>query len=183
MRAADSVVVCGVPKKVHKSQMWRFDGGIAIVKTLLANAMAARKRLSPPEKIRLAEKFLDMTMSELRNGMDLNGGQIRAAMLRVPRMRGQLRLKILCRSNVPSCWSMSVVLYSPSGKDGRIDCIDFENRFEDVNGQICSGFHRHQWDCEQGDCERLKSGLPEESSWTQHKVADISMYRQGIPAI
>ena len=92
--------------------------------------------------------------------MDSNGGELRAAVLRVPRMRGQLRLKILCRNRAPSCWSMAVVLYS-SAVDGRIDCIDFENRFEDINGVVCSGFHRHQWDPTQGSCERQKLVLPE----------------------
>lgn len=122
--------------------------------------MATRRRLSPPEKIREANKFLDMTMSEIRRMMDEKRGEIRAAVLWVPRMRGQLRLKILCRSDVPSCWSMAVVLYS-NAVDGRIDCIDFENRFEDVNGMVCSGFHRHQWDNVHGSCERQKIALPE----------------------
>jgi hypothetical protein len=55
---------------------------------------------------------------------------------------------------------MAVVLYS-SAVDCRIDCIDFENQFEDVNGTICSGFHRHQWDPGQRSCERHKIALPE----------------------
>ena len=90
--------------------------------------------------------------------MDRQGGKIRSA-LKIPRMRGQLRLKIVCSSAVPSGWAISVVHYSPSGKDGRVDCIDHENRFTDINGQICSGFHRHEWDREQDDCKRLKSAL------------------------
>jgi hypothetical protein len=121
--------------------------------------MASKRGLSPPEKLRAADKLLDMTTAGLRAAMDGNDGEIRAAVLRVRGMRGQLRLKIRCRKNVPFCWQMAVVLYS-SSVDGRIDCIDFEHQFEDVNGQLCSGFHRHEWDQADNSCERRKVALP-----------------------
>jgi hypothetical protein len=122
--------------------------------------MATRRSLSVPEKLRESTKLLDMTMSEIRDAMDRNDGELRAAVLRVPRLRGQLRLKICCRRPVSSCWAMAVVLYS-SAMDGRIDCIDFENRFEDIDGNVRGGFHRHLWDRAEGSCERHKVALPD----------------------
>jgi hypothetical protein len=107
-----------------------------------------------------SEKHLELTLTEVKLAMDANNGELRRAVLRVPRMRGQLRLDVRCKSPVPVAWQMSIALYS-TRLDRRVDCIDWEGRFGDVNGQICSGFHRHVWDPQAMSCDLPKLSLPE----------------------
>jgi hypothetical protein len=117
-------------------------------------------RLSPEQRLIETEKRLDLTLTEVKLAMDENDGLLRNAVLHVPRIRGQLRLNVRCRSQLPGAWQMSIVLYSPRF-DGRLDCIDWEGQFVDVNGQIGSGFHRHIWDHAVMSCDLLKISLPQ----------------------
>jgi len=97
-------------------------------------------------------------MEQIRDIMNANDVSLRHPLI-IPRMRGQLRLVIRCRSNSETCWSMSVILYS-SRFDGRIDCIDWEGLFVTIDGKKGSGFHRHLWNPEKMDCEKGKEALP-----------------------
>jgi hypothetical protein len=97
-------------------------------------------------------------MEQIRDTMSTNGGDLRHPLV-VPRMRGELRLAIRCRSNSETCWSMSVILYSRRF-DGRIDCIDWEGLFVTMDGKRDSGFHRHIWDPGKMECEKSKIALP-----------------------
>jgi len=98
-------------------------------------------------------------MGQIREAMDAEDGSLRRV-LRVPGMRGQLRIVIKCRSNSPMCWSMSVILYS-NRFDGRIDCIDWEHLFVTMDGARGTGFHRHIWNHQEMSCEKNKIALPQ----------------------
>jgi hypothetical protein len=117
------------------------------------------RRLSPEERIIAASKHLDLSMEQIREGMDRNGGALKHPLV-APRLRGQLRLAIRCRSNSPTAWSMSVILYSRRF-DGRVACIDWEGSFVAIDGRKSSGFHRHVWDAMEMSCERPKLPLPD----------------------
>jgi len=82
-------------------------------------------------------------MEEIRGAMNQDDGCLKHPLL-VPRMRGELRLVIRCRSSSQTSWSMSVILYS-SRFNGRIDCIDWEGLFVAIDGTKAMGFHRHVW--------------------------------------
>jgi hypothetical protein len=97
-------------------------------------------------------------MGQIREAMAAENGSLRHA-LRLPGIRGQLRIVVKCRNNSPTCWSMSVILYS-NRFDGRIDCIDWEGLFVTMDGGRGSGFHRHKWDHEEMSCEKSKIALP-----------------------
>ena len=116
-------------------------------------------QLSPEKRIVEARKFLDLTMGQIRDAMAAENGSFKHA-LRLPGMRGQLRVVVKCRNSSPTCWSMSVILYS-SRFDGRVDCIDWEHLFVTMDGQSGSGFHRHIWHSEVMSCEKYKLALPE----------------------
>ena len=90
--------------------------------------------------------------------MDLAAGDFEAP-LRAPRLKGVLRLVIRCRHASAVCWSISIILNS--GRfDGRIDCIDWEHTFIDIDGARASGFHRRIWNAKARSCERFKIPLP-----------------------
>ena len=99
-----------------------------------------------------------MSMEQIRDAMNTEDGTLRRP-LQVARIRGQLRIVIRCTNNSPTCWSMSVILYS-NRIDGRIDCIDWEGMFDAVDGTKGTGFHRHLWDPIRKDCEKSKVALP-----------------------
>jgi hypothetical protein len=116
------------------------------------------RRPSPEQNIIAATKHLGMTLAEMRETMDRNSGELRQAKLTVPRIRGQLRLNIGCRQPQRESWRMSVVLYSPRF-DGRIQCIDWEGWFVDIDGLRQVGFHEHLWDEAARSCDHQKRPL------------------------
>lgn len=115
-------------------------------------------RLSPEERLVRATKHLDLTLDQVKAEMDGSSGNLNRP-LRVPRMRGYLRLVVRCRHSSPTSWAMSVILNS--GRfDGRIDCIDWEALFVSADGRRCSGFHRHVWNAKAMNCDSFKVPLP-----------------------
>ncbi len=115
------------------------------------------KQLSPEARIINAFKHLDLTLEEVKAEMDRNHGNLEWN-LRIPRLRGSLRLVIRCRHSSPAAWSMSVILNS-NRFDGRIACIDWEPLFASIDGMKCSGFHRHVWNEKAMSCDRDKVAL------------------------
>lgn len=117
------------------------------------------RSLSQEERIIAFRKHLALSMDQIRETLDAGDGTLKHP-LSVPRVRGQLRLVIRCRSSLPMAWSMSVILNS--GKfNGRIDCIDWEGLFVAIDGAKASGFHRHIWQPSEMSCEKHKRPLPD----------------------
>jgi hypothetical protein len=115
-------------------------------------------RLSPEERILGAVKHLDLTLSEIKEQMDLTGGSLDER-VNVRGSRGILRFVIRCRHTSQTSWSMSLILNS-ARFDGRIDCIDWEPLFVDIDGKSNRGFHRHIWNAKAMSCDRSKLPLP-----------------------
>ena len=120
----------------------------------MKNTMKSARRLSREDKIIAAPKSLEVTMNEVKAEMDANSGDFEKR-LNVPGLRGILRVIIHCRHESETCWSISVIPNSETF-NGRIDCIDWEQHFIDMEGVPRSGFHRHVWNARAKSCERFK---------------------------
>jgi len=54
-------------------------------------------------------------------------------------------------TNGPEGWSVALVLHNE-----RIDCIDWESRYHDPDGNRQDGWHRHVWDHASKTCQQRK---------------------------
>lgn len=57
----------------------------------------------------------------------------------------------IASTNGPEAWSVAITLHSV-----RIDCIDRESKYRDVEGNDQTGWHRHLWDAASKSCEDHK---------------------------
>jgi hypothetical protein len=125
--------------------------------------------LALAERFRLADKYFDVSLAEIERRLDADGGEYECrSEVDVLGEDGapiaaELRLNINCRSAIRITWSVSIKLHRI-----RIDCIDHERRFPIGDRAFGSGWHRHTWDAQRGDCENRDRGKQPLSGFSDH---------------
>lgn len=95
------------------------------------------------ERIRAGSKYFDISIEEILRDLENEGGKSEyESELDLPGVDDSipLRLNIRCKGPANS-WTIALKLHGT-----RIDGIDWEARYTDVQGQAMRGWHRHLYD-------------------------------------
>ena len=99
------------------------------------------------QRIVEAEKYFDVSRAEIQRELEQSGEFAVETYLELDDGNGErvtvtIDLRISYKDGYRG-WSAALLLHSE-----RVDGIDFEARYTDVNGNPCSGWHRHLWNPE-----------------------------------
>lgn len=84
------------------------------------------------------KKPLGITFAQLKAEIDAAGGDLRIPIKMKGSHRGNLRLMIRCKNNIPQSWGMSLIL-----DNSMIDCVHFHRTdYTNTEGIKLAGWHR-----------------------------------------